>query len=147
MEWTIKHQMLYRHCVATLEITTVHETVQPELNTYQQRIQQIGEIVVNGTKMIKKAQRDGEAAAEGEEQEATQEDARKSKVAQEMQENDARHQQKMQQDFQTHLQRLSMIKQSGEQEQVMTSQKAMSNIVEKDAANQLRLERMRAQNI
>lgn len=147
MEWTMEHQMLYQHCVATLEITTVHETVQPDLNAFQQRVQQIGEIVVNGMKMINKAKRDGDAAAEGEEQELTEEDARQSKVAQDMQESDARHQQKMQQDFQTHLQRLAMIKQSGEQEQVMTSQKAMSNIVEKDAANQLRLERMRAQNI
>ena len=147
MEWTMEHQMLYQHCVATLEITTVHETVQPELNTYHQRVQQIGEIVVNGMKMINKAKRDGDMAAEGEEQELTEEDARQSKVAQDMKENEARHQQKMQQDFQTHLQRLAMIKQSGEQEQVMTSQKAMSNIVEKDAANQLRLERMRSQNI
>ena len=97
--------------------------------------------------MNNKTKRDGDMAAEGEEKELTEEDARQSKVAQDMTENEARHQQKMQQDFQTHLQRLAMIKQSGEQEQVMTSQKAMSNIVEKDAANQLRLERMRSQNI
>jgi len=147
MEWTKEHQMLYRHCVATLEITTVHETVQPELNTFNQRVQQIGEIVVNGLKMINKAKRDGDMAAEGEEQELTEEDARQSKVQMDMKEDQARHQQKMQQDFQGHLLKLRMIKESGEQKQVMQSQDAMSNIVEKDAANQLRLERMRAQNI
>lgn len=147
MEWTMEHQMLYQHCVATLEITTVHETVQPELNTYHQRVQQIGEIVVNGMKMINKAKREGAMQAEGEQAEMTEEQARQSKVQMDLQESEVKHQQKMQQDMQNHMMRLQMIKEAGEQKQVMQSQAAMGKIVSKDAEIQQRLARLRAQNI
>ena len=147
MDWTMEHQMLYQHCVATLEITTVHETVQPELNTYHQRVQQIGEIVVNGMKMINKAKREGAMEAEGEQAEMTEEQARQSKVQMDLQENQMKHQQKMQQDFQGHMLKLQMIKEAGEQKQVMQSQAAMGKIVSKDAEVQQRLARLRAQNI
>lgn len=147
MQWTMEHQMLYQHCVSTLEITTVHETVQPELNTFHQRVQQIGEIVVNGLKMINKAKRDGKMQQEQEEGEITEEQARQSKVAMDLQESELKHQQEMQQTMQNHMLKLQMIKEAGEQKQVMQSQEAMGKIVSKDAEIQQRMARLRAQNI
>ena len=41
----------------------LHESVQPELNMLNQKVQQIGEIVVNGLKMINKASKEGDMAA------------------------------------------------------------------------------------
>lgn len=147
MEWTMEHNMLYQHIVATLEVTTVHESVQSDLNAFQQRAQQVGEIVVNGLKMINKAKREGQQQQEQEGQELNEEDVRQSKVQMEMQENEARHQQKMQQDWKGHMMRLEMIKQAGQQKQVMASQDAMSKIVSKDAEAQRKIQQAKSKLI
>jgi hypothetical protein len=147
MEWTMEHNMLYQHIIATLEVTTVHKVVQPELNAFQQRTQQIGEIIVNGLKMVNKAKRDGEMQQDKEGQELSEQDARQSKVQMEMQENDAKHQQKLKQDWQGHMMRLEMIKQAGQQKQVLASQDAMSKIVSKDAESQRAIQQAKSKLI
>jgi hypothetical protein len=139
MEWTMEHNMLYQHIIATLEITTVHESVQPELNAFQQRAQQIGEIVMNGLKMINKAKREGQMAQEEQEGQLSEEDREAMKVQKEMQLDEMKHQNKMKQEWQNHTLRLEMIKQAGQQKQVLASQDAMSKIVSKDAEAQLKL--------
>jgi uncharacterized phage infection (PIP) family protein YhgE len=53
-EWTMRNIPLYRHCVDTLEQTTVHESRMQELNSYKQQIQQAGEIIDNGLRHINK---------------------------------------------------------------------------------------------
>ena len=55
--WTTENIQLYKHCVATLQMTTVHKTLQPQLNAFRQRVQQIGEIADNGLKMLEKLAR------------------------------------------------------------------------------------------
>ena len=148
MQWTMENQMLYRHCVATLEITTVHETVQPELNMFHQRVQQIGEIVMNGLKMINKAARDGEMEQPGEEgQEMSEEQKAQQKLQQELQANEMKHKQKMQHEFQNHALRLQMIKEAGQQKMVMQAQQSMGKIATQDAEIQQRMNRLRAQSI
>jgi len=148
MQWTMEHQMLYRHCVATLEITTVHETVQPELNMYHQRVQQIGEIVINGLKMINKAVREGRMAdPEGQDGEQSEEQKAQQKLQQELQANEMKHKQKLQHEFQNHALRLQMIKEAGQQKMVMQAQQAMGKIATKDAEVKQHMARLRAQSI
>jgi hypothetical protein len=144
MAWTMEHQQLYNHCVATLEVTVVHESVQPELNMYQQKVQQIGEMVVNGLKMINKAARDGEAEApqQGEQQgEPSEAQKLELKTQQEMKMSALKHQQKMQQDMQLGLLRLAQIKQTGEAKMVAQAQQAMAGMVSKDVEAKAKLQR------
>ena len=145
MEWTIEHQQLYRHCVATLEVTTVHELVQPELNMLTQRVQQIGELVVNGMKMINKAVRDGEMAGEQEEEANGEEERENRKVERDLRAKEMAHQQKLQQNMQLHLQKLQQLKETGEQKMVLGAQQAMSNLATSEA--QERIKNMRAKQI
>ena len=53
-EWTIKNIPLYKHCVDTLQSTTVHPSRTQDLNSYRQQIQQAGEIIDNGLRHINK---------------------------------------------------------------------------------------------
>jgi hypothetical protein len=53
-QWTMQNIPLYRHCVDTLEQTTVHESRIQELNSYRQQVQQAGEIIDNGLRHINK---------------------------------------------------------------------------------------------
>lgn len=144
MQWTMEHQMLYNHVVATLEVTVVHESVQPELNMLHQKAQQIGEIVVNGLKMINKAVKDGKMdpqQGENGQQELTEEQKLQQKTQQEMQASDAKHKQKMGQEMELGLLRLKQIKQSGEAKMVAQAQAAMAGMVSKDAEAKAKLQR------
>lgn len=149
IEWTMEHQMLYQHLVATIEITTVHEQVQPELNTFVQRSQQIGEIVVNGMKMInKQAREEGEAEGQDGEGEDESEQNKADKAhQQDMQRSDQKHKQDLQQNMEVQLQKLQFVKQAGEQKQVMAAQEAMGKVAMKDAEIQQRLRELRARSI
>jgi len=149
MQWTMEHQMLYDHCVATLEITVVHESVQPELNMHQQAVQQVGEIVVNGLKMINKAAQEGEGQEPqgGQPQELSEDQKQQQKTQQEMQVSDMKHRQKMQQEMQIGLLKLENIKKAGEWKQVAEAQKAMSGLVTKDAEAQAKLQRLKATQV
>lgn len=143
MQWTMEHQMLYNHVVATLEVTVVHESVQPELNMHHQRAQQIGEIVVNGLKMINKAVKEGEMDPEqaNGQQEMSEEQKMQQKTAQEMQASDMKHKQKVGQEMELGLLRLKQIKQAGEAKMVAQAQEAMAGMVSKDAEAKAKLQR------
>lgn len=151
MQYTMENRTIYEHCVATLEVTTVHETVQPELNQYHQRVQQIGEIILNGIKMINKQNRENqEAGAQAEQQGQEQQTAdqlAQQKLQQELQMNDIKHKQKLQQEFQNHTLRLQMIKEAGQQKMVMQAQDSMGKIASRDAEVQQRMNRLRASSI
>jgi hypothetical protein len=148
VQWTTEHQMLYNHLIATLEITVVHETVQPELNMYKQKTQQIGEIVVNGLKMINKMARNGEfnpeAEQQGGQQEIPEDQKLMKKTEQEMKASDMKHQQKMQQEMQIGLLRLENIKQTGQAKMVAEAQRAMSGLVARDAEAMAKLQRAKS---
>jgi hypothetical protein len=59
-QWTMQNIPLYRHCVDTLEKTTVHESRMQELNSYRQQVQQAGEIIDNGLRHINKLREQGD---------------------------------------------------------------------------------------
>lgn len=148
MQWTMEHQMLFKHCVATLEVTTVHESVQDELNAYHQQIQQIGEIITNGIKMINKKAREGQPVEQGQQgQKESPEQIKQRETQAEMQKSDMLFKQKMEQDMQKHMLTLQQIKEVGQQKMVMSAQNAMSKIVSKDAEVQARMDRLKQSQI
>jgi hypothetical protein len=59
-EWTMENIPLYKHCVDTLDTTTVHESRIQELNSYRQQVQQAGEIIDNGLRHINKMREQGD---------------------------------------------------------------------------------------
>ena len=139
-KWTIEHQQLYRHCTATLEMTTVHETIQPELNAYRQRVQQIGELVVNGMKQLAKMARDGEMAGQQNEQGATEMQLKEQKAQQEMAHREQAHQQKMQitaqeaaVNIKADLARLEAGSRASDAKITMEAQKAIAKIAATEA--------------
>jgi hypothetical protein len=140
-EWTMQHSQLYKHLVATLEMATAHQSMQPLLNSYRQRAQQIGEIVDNGMKHLNKLakdQQEAEAAPqegqEGQEGQPGQtEDPKAREHSQKLQQNDAAFRQKMQMEVATSSARLALLKKFGEQKMVLASQEAMSKIASRDA--------------
>lgn len=140
MEWTLKHQTLYQHCVATLEMTSVHETVEAELNDYRAQVQRIGELVVNGMKQLAKEQRDAGEAAAGPDGESDEAIAQRKAQA-EMQIAEAKQAQKMQHIFQEGMLKLDMEKKAGQWKQVAAAQKAMADITIDDAKAQQKLRR------
>lgn len=153
MEWTMENSMLYKHVVATIEITTVHETAQPELNMYHQRAQQIGEIVTNGLKAINKAVRNGEIQDPNAKQEEGMDEAQQQqkladqKLQQELTANDLKFKQKIGQEIQLGLVRLENIKKSGQAAIVAQTQKAMAGLVAKDADAQAALQRAKQKQV
>lgn len=139
-EWTLKHQTLYQHCISTLELTSVHETVEAELNDYRARVQRVGELVVNGMKQLAKEQREQNDVAAGPDGESDEAIAQR-KAQNEMAISDAKHAQKLQHIFQEGLLKLDMEKKSGQWKMVKAAQEAMSGIAIDDAKAQTKLRR------
>ena len=144
-EWTMEHIQLYKHAVAHMDMATVHETMEPELNEYRQRLQQIGEIATNGMKALNKDAKEAEekqaqqgAPPDPETEMKLQGEAQKQAQAQ------AAATQKLQQDMQMHLQKLNMNKQLGEQNMVLKAQEAMLKSGITAAEAQARIARIKA---
>jgi len=157
-KWTTEHVQVYRHLVATLEMTTVLKMVQPELNSFQQRAQQIGELIENGMRHLAKVQRDEDAAAQQAEAQAAEaqpadpnavaaEDPKTREHNMKLQQKNAEFQMKMQQDVAKASAQLALMKQAGQQKMVIASQEAMSRIVSRDAEVQAKLQRMKQRAI
>lgn len=146
MEWTLEYNKLYEHTVATIEMTTVHETMQPTLNSYNQRLQRLSEMIINGMRMIEKAQRNGEfqEQPEGEESAEAQENA---ELKREMNEKDALHQQKMKHIFEEGRLRLQLTKEAGQQKQVLESQKAMGQMVTRNMEAQAKIQQAKLKSV
>jgi hypothetical protein len=154
IEWTMNHVRVYEHAVATLEITTVHESLEPELNQYKQRVQQVGELVVNGLKMINKAKREGmldepqgDQGAAGQQAEMSEEEKASKKTQRDLQEADMKHKQKLQQMMELQMLRLKQIKQLGEQQMVAEAQKNLHRIALKSSEVEHEMQKARAKAI
>ena len=63
-EFVTEHVTLFQHAQETLQATTVHKTGMAKLNSYRQRLQQVGEIIQNGLRQMAAEQRKGEAQAQ-----------------------------------------------------------------------------------
>ena len=148
MQWTKEHVQVFKHVAATVEMTTVHESMQATLNKYNQRVQQIGEKVVNGMKMINKAAQEEEAAAQegavdaaGNAQETPEQAAAMQKMQMEamafqndQQRKSAAANQKLQQDAQTHMLKLRVIQDEGAQKLAVLAKTSMIKLAAMEAA-------------
>lgn len=64
-DWVLRYIPLYRHTIDTLELTSVHPSRIPELNSIRQQIQQVGELIDNGLRHLNKLrEQEGEAGVQ-----------------------------------------------------------------------------------
>ncbi len=142
IQFATSHSALHEHLVKTIEMTTVQEEQQEEYNSYVQKAQQIGEIIVNGMRAYnKQKQKEAEdaAAQEGGNAQAPQQGQGE---AQSLKEQEARF--KIQMQTELHQEKLRQIREIGQQKIVLETQKAMSQIVSKDAEAQARIDRLKS---
>lgn len=71
-DWTMRTIPLFQHCVATLEMASVHPSRMQELNSYRQQIQQAGEVIDNGLRHINKLRDEQGDMSQGMDQNADQ---------------------------------------------------------------------------
>lgn len=152
MEWTTDHLMIYRHTAETLEMTTVHEMLEPKLNEYRQRAQQVGEIVTNGLKMINKAKREGrfeepEQGQENQQPDLSDEEKAKRKHQMELEAEQAKHRMSMQHEMEKNLLKIQALKQAGQQKMVNMAQEAMAKVATRDNEVKRKLAELRARSI
>lgn len=147
MEWTLEYNQLYEHTLATIEMTTVHETMQPTLNSYNQRLQRVSEMVINGMRMIEKAKRNGEFEEPQEGEESQKQDAEASKAKREMKEKEMLHAQKMKHIFEEGRLRLQQAREMGQQKQVLESQKAMGQMISRNAEAQAKIQQAKLKSV
>lgn len=151
IEWTMERRTLYQHCVETLNVTTVHKTVEPELNSLRELIQQIGEIVVNGIKAMEKMVRDGKMenpdGQSGDPEADAEAQAKEKELQMKLKEKELLHKQSLRMEMEKHLQRLQQTREMGAQQQVLAAQKAMAGIITRDAEAQSKFARAKASMI
>lgn len=138
IEYSTSRYPVHQHVVQTLQITTVQPEIQDQLNSFIQRSQQIGEIIVNGIRAYNKQQQqmaEEQAAAEAEGQQAPQGQAPEGDVKTQ----EAR--QRMQMQAEIHQEKLRQMRELGQQKIVLETQKAMSQIAAKNAEVQAALQR------
>lgn len=135
-EWALENQLLHQHITMTLEITTVPEELQPELNSYIQRAQQLGEVVVNGIRQANKRMREEGAAMQDENGQGPSPEQLKQ----------LEHQQKMQQQAEIHNEKLRQMRELGQQKMVLEAQKNMTDIALKHRDAEEAMARARALN-
>ena len=141
MQYATTFSPVHEHLTQTLEMTTVQPEIQEQYNSFVQRAQQIGEIIVNGIRAFNKQQQQAEeeAAAAAAEQGQPQEQQGGGNPAEAQ---DAR--MKMQMQAEIHQEKLRQMREIGQQKIVLETQKAMSQIAAKDAEAKARIDRIKA---
>lgn len=140
MQYATTFSPVHEHLTQTLEMTTVQPEVQEQYNSFLQRTQQIGEIIVNGIRAYNKQQQKAEeeaAAAQEQGQPQDQQAGANQGAAQE-------ERMKMQMQAEIHQEKLRQMREIGQQKIVLETQKAMSQIAAKDAEVKAKLDRIKA---
>jgi hypothetical protein len=143
-EWAMENAQVHKHIMETVQVATVPQELEAELNSMVQRAQQFGAIVVNGIRMANKKAQDAQAAAEEQQQAQDAEglpQEEKDRIAFENSERRKQmdHQAKLQRDAEMHQLKLQQSKQLGDQKIVLEIQKAMAKIAEHDPELQKQL--------
>ncbi len=159
--WVKEHLPLYQHSVSTMQITTVHPTLQAKYKQFRQQLQQIGEVVNNGLRMLEKLARQDDQNQHDAQQQAAQDAQQQAgpdgqpatggpaqgqnPKLEEMKSKLDYQKQRMNLDLQnqikTDVQKLESMKKTSEQSMAIASQKAMSDIVRLDAESQAKIQR------
>lgn len=145
MEYAVSRSPVHEHLIQTLEMTTVQPEIQEEYNSFVQRAQQIGEIIVNGIRAYNKEQQKAEeeaaaAAAEGQTQDGQVPQG--NAAVDQLKAQEAR--MKLQMQAELHQEKVRQMREMGQQKIVLETQKAMSQIAVKDAEARARVDRIKA---
>lgn len=142
-EFVTEHVTLFQHAQQTLEGTTVHKTGIPKLNSYRQRLQQVGEIIQNGLRQIAAEERknaeqaqqvEGGPGQEGQEGQEMQEKLQKSQAELQMKQQETQF--KMQTDVAVAMAKIEDMKRSSAAKIALDQAESMSKIamLDKEAA-------------
>ena len=145
VEFAIKFAPIHEHLVNTIEMTTVPEELEAQYSSYVQRVQQIGEIIVNGLRKHNKEQQklqEEQAAAGAQGGDPQAQEGQEMAYNAKLKEMETR--QKMQMQAELHQEKLRQLKEMGQQKIVLEAQKAMSNIALKDAEINAKLARIKS---
>lgn len=139
MQYATTFSPVHEHLTQTLEMTTVQPEIQEQYNSFVQRAQQIGEIIVNGIRAFNKQQQQAEeeAAAAAEQGQPQEQQGGNPTETQEAR-------MKMQMQAEIHQEKLRQMREIGQQKIVLETQKAMSQIAAKDAEAKARIDRIKA---
>lgn len=140
MQYATTFSPVHEHLTQTLEMTTVQPEIQEQYNSFVQRAQQIGEIIVNGIRAFNKQQQQAEEEAAAAAEQGQPQDQQGGVNTAEAQ--DAR--MKMQMQAEIHQEKLRQMREIGQQKIVLETQKAMSQIAAKDAEAKARIDRIKA---
>ena len=139
MQYATTFSPVHEHLTQTLEMTTVQPEIQEEYNSFLQRAQQIGEIIVNGIRAYNKQQQKAEEEAAAAAEQGQPQEQGGGNPAQTM---EAR--MKVQMQAEIHQEKLRQMREIGQQKIVLETQKAMSQIAAKDAEARARVDRIKA---
>ena len=139
MQYATTFSPVHEHLTQTLEMTTVQPEIQEEYNSFLQRAQQIGEIIVNGIRAYNKQQQKAEEEAAAAAEQGQPQEQGGGNPAQTM---EAR--MKVQMQAELHQEKLRQMREIGQQKIVLETQKAMSQIAAKDAEARARVDRIKA---
>jgi hypothetical protein len=138
MQYATTFSPVHEHLTQTLEMTTVQPEIQEEYNSFLQRAQQIGEIIVNGIRAYNKQQQkaEEEAAAAAEQGQPQEQGGNPAETMESRM--------KIQMQAEIHQEKLRQMREIGQQKIVLETQKAMSQIAAKDAEARARVDRIKA---
>jgi hypothetical protein len=140
MQYATTFSPVHEHLTQTLEMTTVQPEIQEQYNSFLQRTQQIGEIIVNGIRAYNKQQQKAEEEAAAAQEQGQPQDQQAGAIQSASQEE----RMKMQMQAEIHQEKLRQMREIGQQKIVLETQKAMSQIAAKDAEVKAKLDRIKA---
>ena len=140
MQYATTFSPVHEHLIQTLEMTTVQPEIQEQYNSFLQRTQQIGEIIVNGIRAYNKQQQKAEEEAAAAQEQGQPQDQQAGAIQSASQEE----RMKMQMQAEIHQEKLRQMREIGQQKIVLETQKAMSQIAAKDAEVKAKLDRIKA---
>jgi hypothetical protein len=125
-EAALKSINLFQHSVAHLEHVQQDPTIAEKVTQYNQRLQQVSELIINGQRKLAKLQRDAEeAAVEGE---GAPEEGGQPQVTPEQQEKLIEHRLKLQMMQEKHQTEMMIKLQKAEQDRQLSDAKAATDI-------------------
>ena len=114
---------VFQHCVQHLEHIQQDPSISEKVAQYNQRLQQVSELIINGQKRLAKLQRESQESGEGEENPEGQ-----SEVSDEQQEKLIEHRLKLQMMTEKHQAEMMIKLQKAEQERQLADAKAATGI-------------------
>jgi len=143
-EYVTNQVTLFQHVEETMQIITVHKSDIPKLNSYRQRVQQVGEVIQNGLRAIAADNRNNGGQEEGVAQEGDQAIENEAAAAEQKLRQSADEQNlKLRAKVAESLARIEEMRKSSEAERAIKQTEHMQDMAIKDAETAAALNRAR----